>query len=140
MKRLLSAFFSALISLMVFGQTTYPGRYVDIVDMKTYVDENFNVFYSFGIRNKTDKVITSVKITMAYRDPYKELNVMEVENWDVQRQVTVSRGETQYTSYVSVMPNHKKWVMYGLYLEAVRFSDGTMIQRGSRQEFGDYWP
>lgn len=140
MRRLLFAIVATLISFSAFGQKTYPGRYVDIVDMKTYVDESFNVYYSFGIKNKTDKVITSVKISMAYRDPYKEFNVMDVENWEVLRQITVAYGETKYTSYISVMPNHKRWVMYGLYLEAVRFSDGTMIRRGSQQEFGDYWP
>lgn len=140
MKQFITTFIAISLSIIAFGQHTYPGRYVDIVDMKTYVDDDFNIHYSFGIHNKTGKTITSVKVLMAYRDPYKEFNVMEVENWEIKRQVTIPGGEIKYTPFIDVMPNHARWKMYGLYLEAVRFSDGTMIQRGSQQEFGDYWP
>lgn len=138
MNRLFCSFIGLFISLCAFGQPS--GRYADIVDIKTYVDEQFNVYYSLCIRNKTNKEITSVKYEIGYRDPYKPFNLVEAEFREVTTQVLIPRGEKRFTGNDLVMPKHSLFVMYIASIKAIRFSDGTMIQARYGGEFGNYWP
>lgn len=136
--RFATVLIGVFISLCAFGQPS--GKYAAIVDVKTYVDEHFNVYYSLCIRNKTNKDITSVKYEIGFRDPYKPFNIVEAEFREVTTQVLIPRGEKKFTEYEMVIPKHGQYVMYIASINAIRFSDGTMIQARFDGDFGHYWP
>lgn len=143
-------FISIVVILLFCGTTAISqqksyGCVCDIVSFRSYTDENFNTFYKIALKNKTDKRITSIQVTYAHRNPYEQFNLAKVEDVILIHQLDLSPGETKESRYFTIEPEHTHYIIYGIFIRAVRFSDGTVVRRtsnqgGPNQSFGDYWP
>ena len=122
------------------------GRIADVVSLNSYTDEYFNTSYSVGIKNKSDKIITSIRVRYMFEGTNPQTHLWGVDDYDFTHQLRLSPGEAKTTQYFQVTLKHSHYTIKGAYILADRFSDGSMIQRtsdnglqsGSGFTFGDY--
>lgn len=131
----------AIVSLLAGGE---HGRIADVASVQVQTDNNFITSYRVCFRNNTSKTITSFEVSYWFKSPYTGFDIANNESFVKIHPIVVAPGQTGTTGNFEISPNNHSYIMYGVYIKAVRFSDGSVIRRSSNQgsyeqSFGDYY-